>query len=198
MSPQPSSPPERSRCTHTQGYFRTSSDCMHIHHKAPIIKELWSRMDGFIYPGPMTPNRSHTVPSWLVYPPDGHPRIPGSSPPTTGWCDATDIPDRSSGSQSIYSFSAYRCNKPPEKGKCMHLLVDPPDPPHSFNLIQSIRKNRPFSNPSSWAVPKTWRSLGRKNFSNHFLSLRTSSRTERVQARMRGPEINNNSTKNKG
>jgi hypothetical protein len=33
---------------------------------------------------------------------------------------------------------------------------------------------------------------------NHFLPLRTSSRTERVQARMHGPEINNNSTKNKG
>jgi hypothetical protein len=33
---------------------------------------------------------------------------------------------------------------------------------------------------------------------NHFLSLRTSSRTELAQARMRGPEINNNSTKNKG
>jgi len=198
MSPQPSSPPERSRCNHTLGYFQTSSDCMYIHHKALIISELWSRMDGSMYPGPMTPNRSHTVPSWLVYPPDGHPRIPGSSPPTTGWCDATNIPDRSSGSQSIYSFSAYRCNKPPDKGKCMHLLVDPPDPPHSFNLIQSIRKNRPFSNPSSWAVPKTWRSLKRKSFFNHFLSLRTSSRTERVQARMRGPEINNNSTKNKG
>jgi hypothetical protein len=33
---------------------------------------------------------------------------------------------------------------------------------------------------------------------NHFLSLRTSSRTELAQARMQGPEINNNSTKNKG
>ena len=33
---------------------------------------------------------------------------------------------------------------------------------------------------------------------NHFLSLRTSSRTELVQARMQGPKINNNSTKNKG
>lgn len=33
---------------------------------------------------------------------------------------------------------------------------------------------------------------------NHFLSLRTSSRTELAQARMHGPKINNNSTKNKG
>jgi hypothetical protein len=162
MSPQPSSPPERSRCNHTLGYFQTSSDCMYIHHKAPIISERLSRMDGSVYPGSMTPNRSHTVPSWLVYPPDDPPRIPGSSPPTTGWRDTTVIPRRSWGAQSIYSYSPYRCNKPPDKGKCMHSLVDPPDPPQSFNFIQSIRKNRPFSNPSSWAVPKTWRSLGRK------------------------------------
>jgi hypothetical protein len=33
---------------------------------------------------------------------------------------------------------------------------------------------------------------------NHFLYLRTSSQTERVRARMHRPEINNNSTKNKG
>jgi hypothetical protein len=198
MSPQPSSPPERSRCNHTLGFFQTSSDCMYIHHKAPIISELWSRMDGSVYPGSMTPNRSHTVPNWLVYPPDDPPRIPGSSPPTTGWRDTTVIPRRSWGAQSIYSYSPYRCNKPPDKGMCMYLLVDPSEPPQSFNLIKSNRKNRPFSNPSSWAVPKTWRSLDRANFFNHFLSSRTSSRTERVQARMRGPEINNNSTKNKG
>ena len=162
MSPQPSSPPERSRCTHTLGYFRTSSDCMYIHHKALITSEHWSRLHVFMYPGPMTPNRSHTVPSWLVYPPDGHPRIPGSSPPTTGLCDATDIPSSSSGSQSIYSYSLSWHDKPPDKGKCMHSLVDPPDPPQLFNFTQSNRKNRPFSNPSSWAVPKTWRSLERK------------------------------------
>ena len=198
MSPQPSSPPERSRCTHTQGYFRTSSDCTYIHHKTLITSEPWSRLHVSMYPGPMTPNRSHTVPSRLIHTPGDTPRLPGSSPPTTGWCDATDIPSSSWGAQSIYSYSPYRCNKPPDKGKCMHSLVDPPDPPKSFNLIKSNRKNRPFSNPSSWAVPKTWRSLERENFFNHFLSLRTSSRTERVQARMRGPEINNNSTKNKG
>ena len=33
---------------------------------------------------------------------------------------------------------------------------------------------------------------------NHFLYLRTSSQTERVRARMHGPKINNNSTKDKG
>jgi hypothetical protein len=162
MSPQHSSPPERPRCNHTLGYSQTSSDCMYIHHKVPILYESRSRMYGSMYPGLMTPNRSHAVPCRLVYPPGDPPRIPGSSPPTTGLCDATDIPSSSSGSQSIYSYSLSWHDKPPDKGKCMHSLLDPPDPPQSFNLIKSNKKNRPFSNPSSWAVPKTWRSLERK------------------------------------
>ena len=162
MSLQPSSPPERSRCTHTQGYFRTSSDCMYIHHKTLITSELWSRLHVSMYPGPMTPNQGKVALSRILYPPGNPVRIPGSSPPTTGLFDATDIPSSSSGSQSIYSYSLSWHDKPPDKGKCMHSLVDPPDPPKSFNLIKSNRKNRPFSNPSSWAVPKTWRSLERK------------------------------------
>jgi hypothetical protein len=162
MIPQHSSPPGRPRCTHTLGYSKTSSDCMYLHHKVPILYESRSRIYGSMYPGLMTPNRSHAVPCRLVYPLGDPPRFPGSSPPTIDWCDATDIPRRSSGSQSTYSYSPYRCNKAPDKGKCMYSLVDPPDPPQSFNFIHSNRKNRPFSNPSSWAVPKTWRSLERK------------------------------------
>ena len=198
MSPQHSSPPERPRCVASPVCSQTRSKCMYIHHKVCLIYEPWSRMHGSMYPGLMTPNRRILASCRKLYPPGDPPRIPGSSPPTTDWCDATDIPRRSSGSQSIYSFSPYRCNKPPDKGMCMYSLVDPPDPPQLFNFTQSNRKNRPFYNPSSWAVPKTWRSLERENFFNHFLSLRTSSRTEWVQARMQGPEINNNSTKNKG
>ena len=162
MSPQPSSPPERSRCTHTLGYFRTSSVCMYIHHKTLITSELWSRLHVSMYPGPMTPNQGKVALSRILYPPGNPVRIPGSSPPTTVWIDATDIPHRSSGSQSTYSYSRCRRKKPPDKGKYTHSLVDPPDPTQSYNLIQSNRKNRPFSNPSSWAVPKTWRSLERK------------------------------------
>ena len=198
MSPQPSSPPEWPRCVASPVCSQTRSKCMYIHHKVRILHEPWSRMHGSMYPGLMTPNRRILASCRKLYPPGDPPRIPGSSPPTTDWCDATDIPRRSSGYQSIYSFSPYRCNKPPDKGKRMYSLVDPPDPPQSFNFTQSNRKNRPFSNPSSWAVPKTWRSLERENFFNHFLSLRTSSRSEWVQARRQGPEINNNSTKNKG
>ena len=162
MSPQHSSPPERPRCTHTLGYSQTSSDCMYIHHKVPILYESRSRMYGSSYPNHMTSSRSKSAFGRILYPPGDPARIPGSSPPTHAWCDATDIPCRSSGSQSIYSYPKSWHNKPPDKGKCMHSLVDPPDPPQSFNFIQSNRKNRPFSHPSSWAVPKTWRSLERK------------------------------------
>ena len=162
MSPQPSSPPERPRCVASPVCSQTRSKCMYIHHKVCSLYEHWSRMHGSNGPNHMTSSRSKVAFSRILYPPGDPVRIPGSSPPTTVWIDATDIPHRSSGSQSTYSYSRCRCKKPPDKGKCMYSLVDPPDPPQSFNFIQSNRKNRPFSNPSSWAVPKTWRSLERK------------------------------------
>ena len=198
MSPQHSSPPERPMCVANSVCIQTRSECMYLHQKVPILYESRSRMCGSMDSGLMTSSRSKVAFSRILYPPGDPVRFPGNSPPTTGWCDATDISYRSSGPQSIHSYSRCRCKKPPDKGRHMYSLVDPPDPPQSFNFIQSNRKNRPFSNPSSWAVPKTWRSLERKNLFNHFLLLRTSSRTERVQARMHGPVINNNSTKNKG
>jgi hypothetical protein len=196
--PQHSSPPERPMCIANPVCSQTRPECMYLHHKVPKLHEYRCRMNGSMDSGPMASSWSLVAFSRILYPPSDSVRIPGSSPPTTGWRDATDIPLRSSGSQSIYSCPTSRHKEPPDKGKCMYSLVDPPDPPQSFNLFKSNRKNRPFSNPSSWAVPKTWRSLERKNLFNHFLLLRTSSRTERVQARMHGPVINNNSTKNKG
>ena len=162
MIPQHSSPPERSRCTHTPVHSRTSHKCMYIHHKVPILYEYRSLMCGSNDSGHMTSSRSKLAFGQILCPSGDPVPIPGSSPPATGWFDATDIPQRSSGTQFIYSYSQSRCKKPPDKGKCMHSYVDPPDPPQSFNLIQSNRKNRPFSNPSSWAVPKTWRSSERK------------------------------------
>ena len=162
MIPQHSSPPVRPMCTTVPIRTLTRPICMDLHHKVPKLYEYRCRMNGSNGPNHMTSSRSKVAFSRILYPPSDSVRIPGSSPPTTDWSDATDIPRRSSGSQSIYSFSPYRCNKPPDKGMCMYSLVDPPDPPQSFNLIKSNRKNRPFSNPSSWAVPKTWRSLERK------------------------------------
>jgi hypothetical protein len=162
MIPQHSSPPERPRCVANPVCSQTRLECMYLHYKVPILYECRCRMNGSNGPNHMTSSRSKVAFSRILYPPGDPVRIPGSSPPTTVWIDATDIPHRSSGSQSTYSYSRCRCKKPPDKGKCMYSLVDPPDPPQSYNLIQSNRKNRPFSNPSSWAVPKTWRSLERK------------------------------------
>jgi len=162
MSPQHSSPPERPRCVANSVCIQTRPKCMYIHHKVSIFRESRSRMYGSSYPNHMTSSRSKSAFGRILYPLGDPPRIPGSSPPTIDWCDATDIPSSSSGSQSIYSYSRCRCKKPPNKGKCMYSLVDPSDPPQSFNFTQSNRKNRPFYNPSSWAVPKTWRSLERK------------------------------------
>jgi len=162
MIPQHSSPPERPRCVTNPVYSQTRLECMYLHHKVPILYECRCRMNGSNGPNHMTSSRSKVAFSRILYPPGDPVRIPGNSPPTTGWCDATDISYRSSGPQSIYSYPTSRRKKPPDKGKCTYSLVDPPNPPQSFNFIQSIRKNRPFSNPSSWAVPKTWRSLERK------------------------------------
>ena len=162
MRPQHSSPPERFTCTRTPGFSRTRPDCMYLHHKTSKLHNSRNRIHGSRGPDSMASNRSKVASCRKLYPPGDPVRIPGSSPPTTVWIDATDIPHRSSGSQSTYSYSRCRCKKPPDKGKCMYSLVDPPDPPQSYNLIQSNRKNRPFSNPSSWAVPKTWRSSERK------------------------------------
>ena len=160
--PQHSSPPERPRCVANPVCSQTRLECMYLHYKVPILYKSRSRIYGSKDPYHMTSSQGKVALSRILYPPGDPVRIPGSSPPTTVWIDATDIPHRSSGSQSTYSYSPYRCNKPPDKGKCMYSLVDPPDPPQSYNLIQSNRKNRPFSNPSSWAVPKTWRSSERK------------------------------------
>jgi hypothetical protein len=162
MIPQHSSQPERSMCIANPVCSQTRSECMYLHNKVPILCESRSRMHGSINSNHMTSSRSKVAFSRILYPPGDPVLIPGSSPPTTGWSDATAIPRCSSGSQSTYSYSRCRSKKPPDKGKCMYSLVDPPDPPQSYNLIQSNRKNRPFSYPSSWAVPKTWRSLERK------------------------------------
>ena len=162
MNPQHSSEPERSRCASDSVCNKTRSKCMYLHHKVLKSCDCKGRMCGSIDPNHMTLSRSKVAFSRILYPPVDPVRIPGCSPPTSGWIDVTDIPSRSSGFQSIYSYSRSRCKKPPDKGKCMYPLVDLPDPPQAFIFIQSNRKNRPFSNPSSWAVPKTWRSLERK------------------------------------
>ena len=162
MSPQPSSPPEWPRCNGVPVRSQTSIECMYLYHKVPILYESRSRLYGSKDPYNMTSSQGKVAFSRILYPHGDPVRIPGSSPPTNRGSDTAAIPCRSSGSQSIYSYSHSRSKKTPDKGMCMYSLVDPSDPPQSFNFTQSNRKNRPFYNPSSWAVPKTWRSLERK------------------------------------
>ena len=162
MIPQHSSPPERPRCVANPVCSQTRLECMYLHYKVPILYECRCRMNGSNGPNHMTSSRSKVAFSRILYPPGDPVRIPGSSPPTNRGSDTAAIPCRSSGSQSIYSYSHSRSKKTPDKGMCMYSLVDPSDPPQSFNFTQSNRKNRPFYNPSSWAVPKTWRFLERK------------------------------------
>ena len=198
MIPQHSSPPERSRCTHTPVRSLTSHKCMSIQHKVPILYEYRSRERVHMNPFYMTSLQGTLPRVRMLYSPGIVTLIPDGSSPTTGGYESKTILHRSCGAQCMYPHSPSRRVNAPPGDKRMQGLVDPPDPPHSFNLLRSNRKNRPFSNPSSWAVPKTWRSSERKSFFNHFLPLRTSSRTEQVQAWKHGPEINNNSTQNKG
>ena len=198
MSPQPSSPPERSRCVDNPTRSQTRSECMYIHYKVPKLYNFLIHIHASKVSVHMTPNLSIVASSLKLYLPGDPPRVPKGIPPGISWRAIATMSHGAPNAQSFYPHTLSRQSKPSDKAKCMHSLVDPPVPPQVFIFNQFNRKNRPFSNPSSWAVPKTWRSLKRKSFFNHFLSLRTSSRTERVQARMRGPEINNNSTKNKG
>jgi hypothetical protein len=81
------------------------------------------------------------------------------------------------------------------KFNCMN--GPPGDPPANRMHILISQNVTPLahrleSDPASMAASRVI-----INF-NHFLPLRTSSRTEQAQARMHGPKINNNSTKNKG
>ena len=81
-----------------------------------------------------------------------------------------------------------------EQIKFKRMNGSPGDPPANrmhilFSQIFTPLAHRLESDPASMAASRVT-----LNF-NHFLPLRTSSRTEQAQARMHGPEINNNSTK---
>jgi hypothetical protein len=198
MIPQPSSLPERQTAKLEPDRSSCRSDCMYIHHNT---------FNYYFYSGngsgvSRSAHKSHVCFRSRVYrmpdPPGCSTSVlGGSSPPSRGpspivkplgWC----------GPASVVAVAIHMRVKPPDKGKRLHGSVEPPGvSPYSI-LIQSNRKNRPFYSPSSRVVPKTWRSSERRNFLNHFLSSRTSSRTELAHARMRGSVTNNNSTKNKG
>jgi hypothetical protein len=161
MTPQPSSPPERQTAQLEPDRSRYRSDCMYIHHNTSNYYSHRGKTPGVF----QQPDKSHVSAqarlNRIPYPPRCSASTSGgSSPPARGprpivrppgWC----------GTASVDAVPIHERVEPPDNGKCMHGSVKPPGvTPYSI-LIQSNKKNRPFYNPSSWAVPKTWRSLER-------------------------------------
>ena len=161
MSPQPSSPPERQTAKLEPDRSSCRSDCMFIHQN--ISNYYTHRGKKLVLFRP--PDKSPLTALARLYRIPDPPRCStsvahGSSPPVRGptpivrppgWC----------GAASVDAVPIHMRVEPPDKGKHMHGSVEPPGVTPNSILIQSNRKNRPFYNPSSWAVPKTWRSLER-------------------------------------
>jgi hypothetical protein len=161
--PQPSSPPERQTAKLEPDRSSYSSDCMYIHHNTSNHYSYRGNRSGVFRP----PDKSHACFQVRVY------RIPdppgcstsvsgGSSPPVVRGPDPIVRPPGWCGAESVDAVPIHMRVEPPDKGKHMHGSVEPPGVTPHLILIQSNRKNRPFYNPSSWAVPKTWRSSERK------------------------------------
>ena len=190
MIPQHSSPPERSRCTHTPVRSLTSHKCMSIQHKVPILYEYRSRERVHMNPFYMPPLQGTLPRVRMLYPPGIATLIPDGSSPTTGGYESKTILHRSCGAQCMYPHSPSRRVKAPPGDKRMQGLVDPPDPPQSFNSIHSNRKDRPFSCPPLGAIPEVLMPLGRKQFLSNFFRVETHAK-KLVSARMQRP-VNNN------
>ncbi len=128
MIPQHSSPPERSRCTHTPVRSKTSHKCMYIHHKVPILYEYRSRERGRMNPFYMPPPQGTLPRVRMLYPPGIATLIPDGSPPTTGGYESKTMLHRSCGAQCMSPHSPSRRVKAPPGDKRMQGLVDPPTP----------------------------------------------------------------------
>jgi len=190
MIPQHSSPPERPRCTHTPVRSRTSHKCMSIHHKVPILYEYRSRERVHMNPFYMPPLQGTLPRVRMLYPPGIATLIPDGSSPTTGGYESKTMLHRSCGAQCMSPHSPSRRVKTPPGDKRMQAFVGPPDSPQSFNSIHSNRKDRPFSCPPLWAIPKALMPLGRKQFLSNFFRVETHVK-KLVSARMQRP-VNNN------
>lgn len=190
MIPQHSSPPERSRCTHTPVRSLTSHKCMSIQHKVPILYEYRSRERVHMNPFYMPPLQGTLPRVRMLYSPGIVTLIPDGSSPTTGGYESKTILHRSYGAQCMYPHSPSRRVKAPPGDKRMQGLVDPPAPPKSSNSIHSNRKDRPFSCPPLGAIPEVLMSLGRKQFLSNFFRVETHAK-KLVSARMQRP-VNNN------
>ena len=190
MSPQYSSPPERSMCADVPVRFKFSSNCMYIHYKTPLIYTNRSPKIGFIYPKFKTPVRDKAPPMRSPCPPSFAFSNPNSSPPNSGEYYSSIMPCGPCRAQRMYSHPLSSSSKVLYEAKHMQRSVGVPYPQQTFNFIQSNRKDRPFSKPLSGANPKALMPSDRKQFLNNFCHLESHVK-KLVSARMQRP-VNNN------
>ena len=161
--PQPSSPPERQTAKLEPDRSSHRSDCMYIHQNTSNYYSHRGKKPGVFRPPDKSSVSVHAGLKAVPDPPGcSTSATGGSSPPVVREPSLIVKPPSWCGAVSVDAVTINMRVKPPDKGKCMHGSVEPTGvTPHSI-FIQSNRKNRPFYNPSSWAVPKTWRSSERK------------------------------------
>ena len=190
MSPQYSSPPERSMCADVPVRFKFSTNCMYIHYKTQLIYTNRSPKSGFIYPKFKTPVRDKAPPMRSPYPPSFAFSNPNSSPPNSGGCYSSIMPCEACRSQCMYSHPVSNRVNAPYEAKHMQSSVGVPYPQQSFNFIQPNRMDHPFSNPLLGVYPKALMPSGRKQFLSNFFRVETHVK-KLVSARTQGP-VNNN------
>jgi hypothetical protein len=190
MSPQFSSPPERSMCSGLPVRFKISSNCMYIHYKTPLIYTNRSPKSGFIYPKLKTPVRGKAPPVWSPYPPSFAFSNHNSSPTTAGGYYSSNMPCEACRTQRMYSHPVSNRVNAPCEAKHMQKSVGVPYPQQSFNFIQSNWMDRPSSNPLLVVNPKALMPSDRKQFSSNFCHLESHVK-KLVSARMQRP-VNNN------
>ena len=163
MIPQPSSPPERQTAKLEPDRSSYGSDCMYIHQNTSNYYSYKGNSPGVFRPPDKSSVCAHAGLIGMPVPPGcSTSASSGSSPPVVRGPDPIVRPPGWCGAASVDAVPIHLRVKPPDKGKYMHGSVEPPGVTPNSILIQSNRKNRPFYNPSSWAVPKTWRSSERK------------------------------------
>ena len=190
MSPQYSSPPERSMFADIPVRSRISSECMYIHYKTPLVYTNRSPKSGFIYPNFDTPVRDKAPPMRMPYPPSFAFSNPNRSPPNSGAYYSSIMPCEACRTQHMYSHPVSNRVNAPYEAKHMQRSMGVPYPQQSFNFIQSNRKDRPFSKPLFGVNPKALMPSGRKQFLSNFFRVETHVK-KLVSARMQRP-VNNN------
>lgn len=189
MSPQQSSPPELFRCADVPVSTRSSSECILIHHKTPMINEYMSRNCGHICSRHMKSISGEAAHVQILFSSVCAPLSSDVSSPTVGGY-ASDIKScESCRTRCTYTHSPSKRVRATLELNRMQELMDATNAQRSFIFIQSNRKKRLPYQPLR-ATSKTSIPSGRKQFLNNFFRVETHVR-KLVSARMQGP-VNNN------